>query len=357
MLHKAIEQDDALLLHRCRRNEWLHRFRAALYACACGAWHSGDLRCAGMGCGDLLAEVDPTLNQAKLIEAEATLENLRAQRLAKEEQRVLAQLQKKRAEILLRQDALARAEVEVIDSNYRVALTGVHSLDAQIKQAHALLATARANLSYTRIAAPIDGEVVSIIAREGQTLNANQQAPMIMRIARLDTMTIWAQVPEAEVMRLRVGQPVHFSVLGDPDTRRSGTIGQILPAPEVVNGVVFYNALFDVPNRDGALKVQMTAQVFFVVDQAPDALTVPLAALGPDKQGRPNRHRVKVLGADGKLETRIVQTGIKDGATAQILKGLAEGEQVLVGEDDAARSPGKGRERRGGLFATARSSS
>jgi membrane fusion protein, macrolide-specific efflux system len=290
--------------------------------------------------GQLLAEIDATLNQAKLIEAEATVENLRAQRHAKQEQLVLAQLQKKRGETLLRQDALARAEVEIIDSNYRVAVTGVSSLDAQIKQAQAILTTAQTNLGYTRIVAPMDGEIVTIVAREGQTLNANQQAPMLMRIARLDTMTVWAQVPEAEVTRLKVGHPVHFSVLGEPDQRREGRIRQILPGPEVVNGVVFYNALFDVPNPDGVLKVQMTAQVFFIVEQAADALLIPLSALGADSRGRPNHHRVNVVKADGTTDRRTVETGIKDGAIVQVLKGLEEGERVAV-DDDEPRKPAK----------------
>lgn len=308
-----------------------------------GAQISGQLRSlkvklgARVQRGQLLAEIDPVLNQAKLIEAEATLENLRAQRHAKAEQLVLAELQSRRAAVLVKQDALSRAEVEVIESNVRVARTGVTSLDAQIRQAEAIVTTARTNLGYTRIVAPMDGEVVSIIAREGQTLNANQQAPIIMRIARLDTMTVWAQVPEAEITRLRVGHPVAFTVLGDPDNRRAGRIRQVLPAPEIVNGVVFYNALFDVANANGALKVQMTAQVYFTVDRAEDALTVPLAALGPDPKARPNRHRVTVVGAGGTEDVRIVETGIKDGAMAQVTRGLAEGDLVVAEDDEQPR--------------------
>lgn len=308
-----------------------------------GAQISGQLRSLNVKLGDrvvkgqLLAEIDPILNDSKVVEAEATLENLRAQRRAKSEQLVLAALQRKRGELLLRQDALARSEAEVLEANYRVAHASVRALDAQIKQALAVLQTARTNLGFTRIVSPMEGEVVSIAAREGQTLNANQQTPTVLRIARLETMTVWTQVAEADVAGLEPDREVQFSVLGEPDRRRSGRIRQILPAPEIVNGVVFYNALFDVPNPDGMLKVQMTAQVFFVVDRAADALIVPLGALLPDRAGAPHRRRVEVLRDDGEVERRAIQTGIRSATAAQVLSGLREGEAVVVGGPDSRR--------------------
>lgn len=314
-----------------------------------GAQISGQLRTLAVRLGDrvqagqLLGEIDPVLNQAKLVEAEATLENLRAQRRARQDQLALADQQRKRSQALVALDALAKSEAEVTDSNFRVALSSISSLDAQIKQAQAGIATARAQLGYTRIVAPMDGEVVSIMARQGQTLNANQTAPNILRIARLDTMTVWSQVAEADITRLRIGQDVYFTVLGDTETKRHGKVRQILPAPEVVNGVVFYNALFDVPNPDGVLKVQMTAQVYFVLDQAGEALLVPLAALRPDKQGRPDRHRVKVVLANGEAETRSIKTGIKSGVSAQVLSDLIEGELVVVGDSETAPKPARPR--------------
>lgn len=309
-----------------------------------GAQISGQLRMLSVRLGDrvqagqLLGEIDPVLNQAKLVEAEATLENLRAQRRAKQDQLALADQQRKRSQALVALDALAKSEAEVMDSNFRVALSSINSLDAQMKQAQAGIATARAQLGYTRIVAPMDGEVVTIMARQGQTLNANQTAPNILRIARLDTMTVWSQVAEADITSVKVGQEAYFTILGDQQTRRSGKVRQILPGPEIVNGVVFYNALFDVPNPDGDLKVQMTAQVFFVQDQAGEALLVPLAALRPDKQGRADRHRVKVVLADGTAETRSVKTGIKGSSMVQVLAGLSEGEQVVIGDEPAGAS-------------------
>jgi multidrug efflux pump subunit AcrA (membrane-fusion protein) len=90
--------------------------------------------------------------------------------------------------------AQAASDSEIAQSNYKLAHSALQALDAQIKQARAELGTAEANLAYTRITAPMNGEVVSISALEGQTLNATQQAPTILRIAELNTMTVWALV-------------------------------------------------------------------------------------------------------------------------------------------------------------------
>src|SRR5690606_34112149 len=141
----------------------------------------------------------------------------------------------------------------------------------------------------TRIVAPMAGTVVSITARQGQTLNANQQAPTILRIADLSTMTVETQVSEADIGRLRLGMDVWFTTLGANGQRWESQLRRTDPTPTVTNNVVLYNALFDVPNADRRLMTQMTAQVFFVVARAEDAITVPLAALSgltPARGGR-----------------------------------------------------------------------
>jgi membrane fusion protein, macrolide-specific efflux system len=211
-----------------------------------GAQISGQLKRLHVQLGDrvekgqLLAEIDPVISASRVVEAEATLANLRAQWDAKRERLELARLQKARSDELLRQGATAASESEITDSNYKVARAELAALDAQIKEARAALETARANLSYTRIAAPMAGEVVSISAREGQTLNANQQAPVILRIGEVQIMTVAAMVPEADVSRLKIGQEVYFTVLGQDERRWYGRLRQILPSPEIISNVVFY---------------------------------------------------------------------------------------------------------------------
>ena len=98
-------------------------------------------------------------------------------------------------------------------------------------------------------------------------------------------MTVWAQVSEADIVRVKSGQDVYFTVLGD-SRRWNGTVRQILPTPELINNVVFYDVLFDIPNPDRELNIQMTAQVFIVLAQAKGALLIPAAAIGNAGRGR-----------------------------------------------------------------------
>src|SRR5262249_18559497 len=134
-------------------------------------------------------------------------------------------------------------------------------------------------LGYSKIYAPMDGTVVSVTSLQGQTLNASQQAPIILRIGDLSTMSVWTQVSEADVPKLRIGMSAYFTTLGQPDIKWPGVLRQIQPTPTVVNNVVLYTAVFDVDNPKGTLLPQMTAQVFFVSEGAKNVITVPLAAL------------------------------------------------------------------------------
>ena len=197
------------------------------------------------------------------------------------------------------------------------------------------------------------GTVVSQTALEGQTLNANQSAPVIVRIADLDTMTVWAQVAEADVVKLAPGMPAYFTTLGLPERRWQGTVQQIQPTPQIVNDVVLYNVLIDVKNDDHVLMTSMTAQVFFVLGEVKGVPLVPVATLGQLRPGTTDEYQVRVLASDGP-QRRAVKIGLADRTLAQVLSGLAVGDQVIVNasgassDDNAARSQGGGRSR--GLF-------
>jgi macrolide-specific efflux system membrane fusion protein len=201
-----------------------------------------------------------------------------------------------------------------------------------MKQATATVDTAKANLGYTKITAPMAGEVVSISLLEGQTLNANQQAPNILRIADISTVTIWAQVSEADIVRVKLGQDVYFTVLGE-SRRWNGKVRQILPTPELINNVVFYDVLFDIPNPDRELNIQMTAQVFIVLAQAKGVLLIPAAAIGNAGEGA--EAKVRVLKTDGTVEQRTVKIGIKSEISAEVKDGLKEKELVVIGQNAA----------------------
>ena len=274
--------------------------------------------------GQLLAEIDAAVYQSRVEANEAQLRNQRAQLAERQANLQLAEQRAQRQANMMREQATTEA-VQVAQAELAAARAQINALRAQIQQTESTLRGDRANLAYTKIHAPMAGTVVTQNAKQGQTLNANQSAPIVLRIADLSVMTVQTQVSEADVSRLRVGMPVYFTTLGDSRKRWHGTLRQINPTPEVVNNVVLFNALFDVPNPDGALMTQMTAQVFFVVAEAKDALVVPLAAVG-------RGGKVQVLREDGSLETREVKLGTRNRVTAQVLAGLQPGERVVTGE-------------------------
>jgi membrane fusion protein, macrolide-specific efflux system len=300
-----------------------------------GAQTSGKLKSLKVNRGDqvqqnqLLAEIDPVLADTALTAANAALESMTAQRSLKQAQLVLAKVEGARNDELLSKGLISTNDRDITHAAYDVAVADAASLSAQMKQATAAVDTAKANLGYTKITAPMAGEVVSISLLEGQTLNANQQAPNILRIADISTVTVWAQVSEADIVRVKPGQDVYFTVLGD-SRRWNGKIRQILPTPELINNVVFYDVLFDIPNPERELKIQMTAQVFIVLAQAKRVLLVPAAAIGNASEGA--EIKVRVLKTDGSVESRPIKIGIKSEISAEVTDGLKEKEQVIIGE-------------------------
>ena len=277
--------------------------------------------------GQLLATIDPVLANTALTSAKAALQNVTSQRSLKQAQLVLATSQQTRNDELFAAQLISAADRDITKASYDVAAADVASLSAQMKEASAAVGTATANLGYTQITAPMAGEVVSINLLEGQTLNANQSAPNLLRIADISTVTVWAQVSEADIVRVKPGQAVYFTILGD-SRRWSGTIRQVLPTPELINNVVFYDVLFDIPNPKRELDIQMTAQVFIVLAQAKGVLLIPAAAIGNASEGA--TIAVQVLKTDGSLEQRTITIGIKSEIMAEVTAGLAEREQVVL---------------------------
>jgi macrolide-specific efflux system membrane fusion protein len=278
--------------------------------------------------GDLLAQIDPTVYEARVAADQANLLALKAQRADKQVQLGLAEKQFERQRRLLAERATSQDSYDSAEASRRSLLAQIAVLDAQIQQGESTLRSDQANLGYTKIYAPMTGTVVDISARQGQTLNANQSAPIILRIADLDTMTVKTQVSEADVPRLIIGMPAYFTTLGQPDKKRTGSLRQILPTPETVNNVVLYSALFDVPNPEHDLLTQMSAQVFFVVAKAENLPIVPVAALRP----LPNdstRFALRVL-ENGEPARRVVEVAASNRVNAAISSGLRAGEEVVL---------------------------
>src|SRR5699024_43704 len=277
-----------------------------------GAQVSGQLTELHVDVGDevekdqLLAEIDADVQEARVSGSRAQLRALEANLRERKAQQELAKLKWQRQQRLAKDSATsdealqsARAEMLMVDAQ-------IEALAAQIEQHKSSLKADEATLGYSRIYATMAGTVVSLAARRGQTLNANQQAPQLMRIADLSVMTVWTEVSEADVSRLQLGMPVYFSPLGNTTQRWHGTLRQILPTPEEVNNVILYTALFDVDNSSGELMTKMTAQVFFVLAEASDVLSIPVSALSTNEAGDTT---VYVQDNEGNFEERVVQRG------------------------------------------------
>jgi macrolide-specific efflux system membrane fusion protein len=288
--------------------------------------------------GQLLAEIDPILADTALTSANAALRNMTSQRAVKQAQLVLTRAEQTRSDTLYADQLISTNDRDIARANYSAALADTASLSAQMKQASAAVDTAKANVGYTKIMAPMAGEVVSISLLEGQTLNANQSAPNILRIGDISTVTIWSQVSEADIVRVKAGQDVYFTILGD-SKRWNGKVRQVLPTPELINNVVFYDVLFDIPNPERELKIQMTAQVFIVLAQAKGVLMIPASAIGNAGEG--SEVEVKVLKPDGSMEERTIQVGIKSELMAEVKFGLKENERIVLRGATAAKGTTK----------------
>lgn len=289
--------------------------------------------------GELLAEIDPLIAQNNLKTAEAELVSRRAQLKIKQAQLKQNELAWRRQQQMFRQEASSRADLESAEAQLAVTRAELQSAQADIDNALIKVERAKTELGYNRIQAPMDGTVVSIVTRQGQTLAASQTVPTLLKLANLDTMTVKAQISEADVTRVKAGMPVYFTLIGDPDTRYHGTLRTVELAPTNINeqtasatttsnAAIYYYALFDVPNPGHQLRVSMTTQVTIVLGERKQVLTIPQTALG--KKLGDNEFEVTLLREGDQREARRIQTGMKDDIKIEVVSGLTEQEKVIL---------------------------
>ncbi|WP_027618072.1 efflux RND transporter periplasmic adaptor subunit [Pseudomonas sp. Pse1] len=323
-----------------------------------GAQASGQIRKIHVEVGDrvkegqLLVEIDPATQNAKLDAGRFSIDNLKAQLLEQRAQNELARQKYQRQQNLAAGGATREEDVQTAHAELRATEARIQMFQAQIRQAEASLRSDQAELGYTRIYAPMSGTVVALDARAGQTLNAQQQTPLILRIAKLSPMTVWAEVSEADIGHVKPGMQAYFTTLAGGARRWQSTVRQILPVPpkpldQSSQGgggslssssksgsgrVVLYTVLLDVDNTDNALMAEMTTQVFFVNGEAKNVLTAPVSALQNGTQA--GIQRARVVAKNGDIQPREVRTGLSDRLQVQILEGLNEGDHLLIGPLD-----------------------
>ncbi|MGJ4994188.1 efflux RND transporter periplasmic adaptor subunit [Bradyrhizobium sp. HKCCYLS3077] len=308
--------------------------------------------------GDLIAEIDSLTQQYTLRTNEAALRNVRAQRDEKLATLTLAEANLARQQATLAQKASSRADYDNAEATVKQTQAQIAQLDAQIVEAEVAIETARVNLGYTRITAPIDGTVLSIVTQQGQTVNAVQSAPTIVVLGQVETMTVRVEISEADVVRVQPGQNVYFTILGDPDRRYEATLRSIEPAPESIksdssfsssttttsssssssssstSSAIYYNGVFDIANPDGRLMTYMTAEVHILLGEARKVPTIPSSALG--SANADGSYAVRVLDEAGSVQKRAVRIGLNNKIRAEVTSGLREGERVVISTPDEA---------------------
>ena len=289
--------------------------------------------------GDLVAQIDSTNQQNAVKSAEAALANMQAQLLSKQADLTTAQAALDRANKLAPQKLVSDADVMTAQAGLASAKAAVASFNAQISQAQLAVDDANLALSRTKITAPTDGTIVAVLVTEGQSVNANQSSPTIVKIANLDTMLIKAQISAADVTKVAPGQAAEIPLLGDPNTKIPATLLSVEPAPDAIttsdtglsssDNAIYYNGLFSVANPDHKLRIAMTAQVTIVIKSETGVLTLPASALGT--ASRNGNYRVGIYDqASGTVRPAEVKVGLNNNITAEIVSGLNEGDLVVA---------------------------
>lgn len=295
--------------------------------------------------GDLLAELDRSTLQEQVNQAQANLSNAQSTL-------TLSEQNYQRIKALYDNKAATQASFEEASNQYIQAKN-------QVTTAKSDLQRAQVNLSYSRIYSPIDGIVLSKSVEQGQTVASSFSTPTIFTIANnLQQMQVEANVDEADIGQVKEGQTVTFTVDAYPNDVFTGTVKQIRLEPKVTSNVVTYTVIIDAPNPEEKLMPGMTASVSIIIEKE-TGVTVPMESLYFTLK----EETIQMLSKHGMTfnslfkneeeltnslkditkksiwvkkgnvyEQRMVTTGIDDGAKCIIPEGVAEGEEIVVGE-------------------------
>jgi macrolide-specific efflux system membrane fusion protein len=264
--------------------------------------------------GDVIAEIDDAEFRARVAQGEPAL--ARAQAEAE-----LARVTLERARSMAEVEVVSRTELDAAESAFLVA-------ESQVRLAAANLESARIQLGYTRITAPISGIVASVATQEGETVAASFAAPTFVNIIDLDRLEVQAYVDETDIGRIRAGQAARFSVDSYPGEEFAGVVTAIYPTAVIQDNVVNYVVAVRITDRKGqTLRPEMTAAVTIVLEPRADVLAVPVAALGRDRD-----ERFVTLLEDGGPVRRTVRVGLTHAGWTEITAGLAEGERVILSQ-------------------------
>jgi HlyD family secretion protein len=342
--------------------------------------------------GQIIAQIDPALFEAQVDQARANVLNAQANVLNAQANLKGAQANLEKTEVtvsdakrtldrnrpLVERKVIAQSVFDTAQTNYDSAVaqqeaakaqlesakSQVESTKAQLEQTRAALKLAETNLRYTTIRSPVNGIVISRNVDVGQTVAASLQAPTLFSIAKdLTQMQVNANVSEADIGRVAVGQEAKFTVDAYPERMFRGRVSEIRNAPLTIQNVVTYDVVIEVENKDLKLKPGMTANVSILVAHKEGVLKITNAALrfrpeftkkeetgekkkgdlskgqqlsgseGPSQGDGKLTGRVWVLSPEGKPKPILIVLGITNGTFSEVVSGdLKEGTEVIVEE-------------------------
>jgi RND family efflux transporter MFP subunit len=256
------------------------------------------------------------------------------------EQLALARNRYRPEEVQIARDEVRQAEAGLAQAGAEVGRIAVKESELlvaqrQVDQARAAVKAAEANVGYATITAPIAGIVASVSTQQGETVtsgSAAAQAPTFVTIIDLTRLEAHAYVDETDIGKVHVGQSASFTVDAFPEREFAGTITAIYPKALIQLNVVTYDVVIAIDNRDGLLRPDMTTNVTVTVARRERALAVPNGAVRREGAER------FVLVADGdRLVRRSIKAGWRDKSHIEVLNGVKEGEQVVVGDVESAK--------------------
>ena len=288
--------------------------------------------------GDPIADIDSTTQLNEVNINKARLKTYNAQLKANKIALKIAKSKYLRGKKLYKQKSMSKETFENLEDQYESAKAKVTETESLIAQTKISLSTAETNLGYTKIFSPIDGTVVSVPVKVGQTVNANMTTPTIVQIANLDEVEVLMEISEGDITSVKTGQKIMYQILGETEQHET-VLKSIDPAltlltNDTYTGVVgsstaiYYYGRFVIPNKDRKIRIGMTTENVIYVDSADNVLTVPSVAI----HSKDNKQYVTVLVAEDKTEEKEITTGVADTLTVEVKSGLNEGDKVVLSQ-------------------------
>ena len=287
----------------------------------------------------LIAEIDKTILQSNLENAETSLEGTKIE----------AEYQKKnydRTKALFEKNFSSESDLELAEYNYNNA-------EIAYEKAKLSYEIAKQNLSYAYIHSPIDGVILDVSIEEGQTVAANLSAPTMFTIANdLTRMQVEASVDEADIGQVKSGQHVTFTVDAFPSDKFLGIVSQVRLNPTASSNVVTYTVIIEAPNSDYKLMPGMTASITVTTQKEENTLAIPVKAtrFSPEQELTETGNQYVIIplpnsqvsGSDkivwvkngNELIAKKITTGLSDGSKVQVLIGLEINDNVILGITD-----------------------